>query len=29
VQWFAMSVTLLLIAFLANTNCWALIKGRK
>ncbi len=29
VQWFAMSATLLLIAFLANSNCWALIKGRK
>ncbi|MEH6911867.1 MAG: SURF1 family protein [Oceanicoccus sp.] len=29
VQWFAMSVTLLIIAFLANTNCWSLIKGRK
>lgn len=29
VQWFAMSVTLLIIAFLANSNCWALIKARK
>lgn len=29
VQWFAMSITLLIIAFLANTNCWALLKGRK
>ncbi len=29
VQWFAMSVTLLIIAFLANTNCWVLLKGRK
>jgi cytochrome oxidase assembly protein ShyY1 len=26
VQWFTMSATLLLIAFLANTNFWALIK---
>lgn len=29
VQWFAMSFTLLLIAFLANTNAWALIKTRQ
>lgn len=29
VQWFAMSVTLLIIAFFSNTNCWALLKGRK
>ncbi len=29
VQWFAMSFTLLLIIFLANTNCWSLIKNRK
>lgn len=29
VQWFSMSATLMIITFLANTNCWALIKRRK
>ncbi|MEE8057424.1 MAG: SURF1 family protein [Pseudomonadales bacterium] len=29
VQWFAMTATLFAILFLANTNCWALIKGHK
>ncbi len=28
VQWFAMSATLLLIGFLANTNCWSLLTKR-
>lgn len=29
VQWFAMTFTLLIIAFLSNTNSWALLKARK
>lgn len=29
VQWFAMSATLLLIGFLANTNCWSLLTNRR
>jgi cytochrome oxidase assembly protein ShyY1 len=29
VQWFAMSFTLLIIMFLANSNCWSLFKSRK
>ena len=29
VQWFAMSFTLLVIAIMANTNCWLWIKTRK
>lgn len=28
VQWFAMSLTLVIIGFLANTNVWALVKAR-
>lgn len=29
VQWFAMAATVVIIAFLGNTNAWALFKGRR